>query len=118
MSEQKVSLWDKWKVQFAFVAGALVVSSVWGTCSYTPSVPVADGETVGVAPAVTTDGDGATKEVSVSSTSEGTTDVTATTETVTESVTTTPVTTTPTTVVPATTTVVPATTTVTPATTK
>jgi len=38
MSEQKTSLWEKWKVQFAFVAGALVVSSVWGTCSYAPSL--------------------------------------------------------------------------------
>lgn len=42
MSEQKVSLWDKWKVHVAFIAGALVVSSVWGTCSYTPSVPVTE----------------------------------------------------------------------------
>lgn len=42
MSEQKVSLWEKWKVQVAFVAGALVVSSVWGSCSYTPSVPEAE----------------------------------------------------------------------------
>lgn len=42
MSEQKVSLWEKWKVQVAFVAGALVVSSVWGSCSYTPSAPEAE----------------------------------------------------------------------------
>lgn len=61
MSEQKVSLWEKWKVQVAFVAGALVISSVWGSCSYTPSAPgtekVEDSATAAVVttPEVTTE---------------------------------------------------------------
>ena len=27
-------LWESWKVQLSFVGGALVVSAVWGTCTY------------------------------------------------------------------------------------
>jgi len=32
----KESLLDRWKVGVSFVAGVLVVSTVWGTCSYEP----------------------------------------------------------------------------------
>lgn len=44
MSEQKTSLWEKWKVHTAFVAGALIISSVWGTCSYQPAVSSTEGD--------------------------------------------------------------------------
>lgn len=105
MSEQKVSLWEKWKVQFAFVAGALVVSSVWGTCSYAPSLSALEGKVEEAAP---TELEGVevdllpTEEVTVTTTTEATTvEVSAAaTETATE------VTTPTTTVTPATTTTV------------
>ena len=44
------NLFQKWKVHFAFVAGALVVSSVWGTCSYKPELPSEETPVEVVAP--------------------------------------------------------------------
>jgi hypothetical protein len=47
MTEAKESVWQKWKLQFSLAAGVLVVTSVWGTCSYAPpdlSVGSKDGE--------------------------------------------------------------------------
>jgi hypothetical protein len=112
MSEQKVSLWDKWKVQFAFVAGALVVSSVWGTCSYSPTVAVTDEKAEETLPVGSTEVAPVTKEVSVTTTSEtvtgGPTATDATTTTIVGA--TSAATTTDTTVAPVTTTVTPTTT--------
>jgi|18_taG_2_1085343.scaffolds.fasta_scaffold18541_2 hypothetical protein len=36
--EKLKSLWARWKVQISFVAGALVVSTTMGTCSFEPAV--------------------------------------------------------------------------------
>lgn len=36
MTAGKESVWQKWKLQFSLVAGVVVVTSVWGTCSYAP----------------------------------------------------------------------------------
>jgi len=44
------NLFQKWKVHFSFVAGALVVSSVWGTCSYKPELPSEETPVEDVAP--------------------------------------------------------------------
>jgi cytoskeletal protein RodZ len=33
------SLLQRWKVGFSFVAGVLVVSTMWGTCSFRPEFP-------------------------------------------------------------------------------
>ena len=42
--EKLKSLWARWKVQISFVAGALVVSTTMGTCSFEPAVsPAATG---------------------------------------------------------------------------
>ena len=37
MLETIKSLWAKWKVQISIVGGVLILSTVWGTCSYTPA---------------------------------------------------------------------------------
>tara|TARA_R110002110_G_scaffold272847_1_gene488286 strand:- start:456 stop:686 length:231 start_codon:yes stop_codon:yes gene_type:complete len=52
-------LWTRWKVQISFVAGALVVSTTMGTCSFEPAVsPAATTETTGTtATGVTTTGE-------------------------------------------------------------
>lgn len=77
MSEQNVSLWEKWKVQVAFVAGALVVSSVWGSCSYAPSETVAEEKVQeSAAPAETV----ATPEETTAPTAEGSTEAASTGE--------------------------------------
>lgn len=36
--EKLKSLWARWKVQISFVAGALVVSTTMGPCSFEPAV--------------------------------------------------------------------------------
>mgnify|MGYP001580303913 FL=1 len=74
--EKLKSLWARWKVQISFVAGALVVSTTMGTCSFEPTVtPAATGtettsttttdgvvanETIVVTPSTTTTTDGST----------------------------------------------------------
>ena len=37
MIESVKALWAKWKVQISLVGGVLILSTVWGTCSYTPA---------------------------------------------------------------------------------
>ena len=37
MLETLKTLWAKWKVQLSIVGGVLILSTVWGTCSYTPA---------------------------------------------------------------------------------
>ncbi len=37
MIESLKALWAKWKVQISIVGGVLILSTVWGTCSYTPA---------------------------------------------------------------------------------
>lgn len=35
MLETLKALWAKWKVQLSIVGGVLILSAIWGTCSYT-----------------------------------------------------------------------------------
>ena len=74
--EKLKSLWARWKVQISFVAGALVVSTTMGTCSFEPAVTpavtgtettsttttdgIAVNETIVVTPSATTTTDGST----------------------------------------------------------
>lgn len=37
MIERLKVLWAKWKIQVSVVGGVLVLSAIWGTCSYTPA---------------------------------------------------------------------------------
>ena len=37
MIESLKALWAKWKVQISLVGGVLILSTVWGTCSYAPA---------------------------------------------------------------------------------
>ena len=38
MLDKLKDLWTRWNVQFKVVGGVLVVATVWGTCSYEPSL--------------------------------------------------------------------------------
>ena len=44
-------LMDQHRVKAAFVGGALVVSSAWGTCQFTPELPVTGDDAAEEAPA-------------------------------------------------------------------
>jgi cell wall-associated NlpC family hydrolase len=63
MLEKLKELWDSWKVQMSFVGGALVVSAIWGTCTYEPPAaeqeaqPASDVDQVEDAAATTTEAD-------------------------------------------------------------
>ena len=77
--EKLKSLWARWKVQISFVAGALVVSTTMGTCSFEPTVtPAATGtETTST---TTTDGIAVNETIVVTlSTTTTTTDGSTTT---------------------------------------
>ncbi len=37
MLETIKTLWAKWKIQISIVGGVLILSTVWGTCSYAPA---------------------------------------------------------------------------------
>ena len=77
--EKLKSLWARWKVQISFVAGALVVSTTMGTCSFEPAVtPAATGtETTST---TTTDGIAVNETIVVTpSTTTTTTDGSTTT---------------------------------------
>lgn len=88
-------LWESWKVQLSFVGGALVVSAVWGTCTYeTPEAEpeasvVTDVNQVGETVSTTTEAENGTTATG-SETADGTTTTTtdSTTTTATDSTTT------------------------------
>jgi hypothetical protein len=39
MLDRVKDLWNRWKVHVTVVGGALVVASVYGTCTYEPALP-------------------------------------------------------------------------------
>jgi len=79
MLQKAKDLWASWKVQLSFVGGALVVSAVWGTCTYEP--PEADLEVSatttdnqdGTANTTSTEADGETTTTTTTSDGTGTT---------------------------------------------
>ena len=77
-------LWASWKVQISFVAGALVVSTTMGTCSFNPAVSPAT-TTESSTGTATTETTGTTGDTTVSPTASeavtSTTDVATTTTT-------------------------------------
>jgi len=90
-------LWESWKVQLSFVGGALVVSAVWGTCTYEtpeaePEASVgADVNQVGETVSTTTEAENGTTTAdseTTDSTTTNTTDGTTTDGTTTDSTTT------------------------------
>ena len=77
MLQKAKDLWESWKVQLSFVGGALVVSAVWGTCTYEPpevapevSATTTDNQD-GTANTTATEADGETT-TTTSTTSDGT----------------------------------------------
>jgi len=78
MLDKLKDLWSKWKVHVSVVGGILVISSIYGTCSYEPPT-VSEAE---VAPAESTTTNTAV-EASATTTPETTGDSTTTAPTTT-----------------------------------
>jgi hypothetical protein len=82
MLDKLKGLWSQWKVHVSVVGGILILSSIYGTCSYEPPT-VSEAEVV---PAASTAPTTTSVEVSttVGGTTTGATDGTTTTTTTTE----------------------------------
>ncbi len=73
MSKLK-ELWGRWKVQISFVAGALVVATAYGQCTFVPALP-------GLGDDVEESSEEASEETTAEGTTTETTETTGTTET-------------------------------------
>tara|TARA_E500000331_G_scaffold356927_1_gene416802 strand:+ start:2024 stop:2305 length:282 start_codon:yes stop_codon:yes gene_type:complete len=71
MLEWLKSTWTRWKVQVSFVGGALVLATVYGTCTYEPAAADEAAEEVSATtttepettPVNATTGEGGTEEI-------------------------------------------------------
>ncbi len=75
MLDKIKDLWSRWKVHVSVVGGVLIITSVYGTCSYEP--PAEPEAKVVPAESTTTN---TTVEASETTTTEPTTETTTTTE--------------------------------------